>query len=206
MLKYQEVSAFKNQKEVVIVAGANGSGKTTFARKFLDVTKYEFLNADEIAKELSPEDPTQARIAAGKKVIKLISECIETGASFVIESTLSGTFLEKHIKRLKEEGYKVSIAYIFLVSKELCKERIKSRVLQGGHYVPDIDVERRFDKGLVRFWNHYRLLVDYISVVFNNEYYDFKRIVHGKANELEIIDRDLYESFLKEIRGVSNGK
>ena len=56
----------KDKKEIVIVAGANGSGKTTFARKLLEITNYEFLNADDIAKEMNPVNPAESRIAAGK--------------------------------------------------------------------------------------------------------------------------------------------
>lgn len=193
------------KKQVVIVAGANGSGKTTFARKFLDVTKFEFLNADEIAKEINPEDPLKARIAAGKKVITSIDELIEVGKSFVIESTLSGSFLEKHLQKLRDNGYEISLTYIFLGSKDLCIERIKSRVRQGGHDIPDEDVIRRFNRGLVKFWNIYRRLVDYYTIVFNNEYYDFKRVAYGKKDNIEIIDNGLYQEFLSQVKEIKNG-
>jgi predicted ABC-type ATPase len=187
----------KDKKEIVIIAGANGSGKTTFARKFLDITQYEFLNADEFAKEISPEDPSLARIAAGKKVIRSIDKFINEGKSFVIESTLSGSFLEKHIARLKNNGYAVKLIFIFLASRELCIERIKSRVLQGGHNIPDKDVIRRFDRGLIKFWNDYRMQADSYSLFFNNEFYDFKQIAQGKAEELEIISEPLFKEFIQ---------
>ena len=196
--------SYKDKKEAVIVAGANGSGKTTFARQFLDITKYEFLNADEIAKELSPEDPSKARIVAGKKVLSMLGELISQGKSFVIESTLSGSFLEKYIEELKENGYEIKLIYIFLASQKLCIERIKSRVLQGGHDIPDEDVRRRYTRGLVRFWNQYRLISDYFTIVFNNEYYDFKRVAYGKSEQIEVIDKDLYEVLLKQIKEIKN--
>lgn len=186
----------KDKKQVVIVAGANGSGKTTFARKFLDVTKYEFLNADEIAKEMSPKDPTKSRIAAGKKVIKSIDQFIQEGKNFVIESTLSGSFLEKHIQKLKDNGYDINLTYIFLGSQDLCIERIKSRVRQGGHNVPDEDVIRRFNRGLVRFWQVYRMAVDFYSIYFNNEFYDFKQVAQGKKEELEVLIQPLFDEFM----------
>jgi predicted ABC-type ATPase len=186
----------KDKKQVVIVAGANGSGKTTFARKFLDVTKYKFLNADEIAKELSPKDPTQARIATGRKVINSIDEFIQEGKSFVVESTLAGSFLEKHLLKLKNNGYEINLTYIFLASQELCIERIKSRVRQGGHHVPSEDVIRRFNRGLVRFWQTYRMHADYYSIYFNNEFYDFKQVARGKKEELEILIQPLFNEFI----------
>jgi predicted ABC-type ATPase len=186
-----------SKKQVVIVAGANGSGKTTFAHKFLEVTKFEFLNADEIAKKMNPKDPLKARIAAGKQVIRSIDELIEAGKSFVIESTLSGSFLEKHITKLKEHGYEINLTYIFLGSKDLCIERIKSRVRQGGHDVPDLDVIRRFNRGLIRFWQIYRMQADYYSIYFNNEFYDFKQVARGKKEELEILFQPLFNEFIE---------
>jgi predicted ABC-type ATPase len=185
------------KKQVVIVAGANGSGKTTFARKFLDVTKFEFLNADEIAKEINPEDPLKARIAAGKKVINSIDELIGVGKSFVIESTLSGSFLEKHLQKLRDNGYVISLTYIFLGSKDLCIERLKSRVRQGGHDIPDEDVIRRFNRGLVKFWQTYRMQADYYSIYFNNEFYDFKQVARGKKEELEVLIQPLFNEFIE---------
>ena len=163
------------EKQVIIVAGANGSGKTTFAKKYLETVeeKYEFLNADEFAKQMSPEDPSKARIAAGKKVVKSINSLIHDGRNFVIESTLSGSFLDKYIDLLKENHYKVYLTYIYLDSPSLCIERIKSRVMLGGHYIPDEDVIRRYSRSLINFWNNYRLKSDYFSLIVNNEYFDF---------------------------------
>ncbi len=192
----------KDKKEVVIIAGANGSGKTTFARKFLDITKYEFLNADEIAKELNPEDPTKARIAAGKKVINSINQFILEEKNFVIESTLAGFFLEKHINNLKEANYQVNLTYVFLGSQQLCIERIKSRVRQGGHYVPDADVLRRFNRGLLKFWDRYSWLVDNFNIYFNNEIYDFKLVGKGRKEKFEILNQPLFDEFMREIEEI----
>jgi predicted ABC-type ATPase len=148
------------EKQVMIVARANGSAKTTFA------------------KQMSPEDPSKARIAAGKKVIKSINSLIHDGRNFVIESTLSGSFLDKYIDLLKENHYKVYLTYIYLDSPSLCIERIKSRVMLGGHYIPDEDVIRRYSRSLINFWNNYRLKSDYFSLIVNNEYFDFKQVVN----------------------------
>ena len=194
----------KDKKEVIIIAGANASGKTTFARKFLDVTHYKFLNADEFAKEMSPGNPALARINAGKKVIQSIKELIIKEESFVLESTLSGSFLKKHLKELKDHNYKIKLTYIFLASRQLCIERIKSRVLQGGHDIPDEDVIRRFNRGLIRFWQEYRIQADYYSVFFNNEFYDFKQIAQGKQEELEIISEPLFKEFISILEDLEN--
>lgn len=154
--------------------------------------------------QMSPKDPSKARIAAGKKLINLLTECTQQGKNIAIESTLSGSFLEKHIKELKECGYEISLTFIFLASRELCIERIKSRVMKGGHDVPDEDVKRRYIRGLSNFWNSYRPLADYITLIFNNEYYDFKRVAYGTSKEVTIIDNDLYQIFLQELESINN--
>jgi len=195
------------EKQVIIIAGANGSGKTTFAKKYLETVeeKYEFLNADEFAKQMSPEDPSKARIAAGKKLIKLINSLIHDGRNFVIESTLSGSFLDKYIDLLKENHYKVYLTYIYLDSPSLCIERIKSRVMLGGHYIRDEDVIRRYSRSLINFWNNYRLKSDYFSLIVNNEYFDFKQVAHGSSDSLEIINENLYDDFYKQLLEIDNG-
>ena len=196
----------KDKKEAVIIAGANGSGKTTFARKFLELTQYEFLNADEIAKQLNPEDPLKARIAAGKKVINSIDELIKAGKSFVIESTLAGSFLEKHITKLKERGYEIKLIFLYLGSTELCMNRIKSRVMQGGHDVPDEDVIRRFNRGLVKFWDQYSWMVDNFSLYYNNEIYDFKLVGKGQKNQFEVVNEPLFEEFILKVEELRKKK
>jgi len=174
----------QKKNQVVIVAGANGSGKTTFAKKFLDITNFEFLNADEIAKQINPSNPAKARIEAGRKVISL---------------------LEKHIANLKKNNYEVNLTYIFLGSETLCINRIKSRVRQGGHDVPDEDVRRRFKRGLLKFWNLYRLQVDLYSIYFNNEFYDFKQVAQGKNDNVEILIQPLFDDFIQIIEDTKNG-
>ncbi len=191
----------KPQKEVVIVAGANGSGKTTFAKEFLDVTKYEFLNADEIAKELNPQDPVKVRITAGRELIKKIDESLKQEKSFVIESTLSGSFLEKYIRQLKANNYEMSLIFIYLGSEDLCIERIKSRVLQGGHNIPDEDVRRRFNRGLSKFENRYKSMVDYYSVCFNDALYNFQIV---KSFDIQEIDKKT--SFITRIGQIAMQK
>ena len=108
---------------------------------------------------------------------------------------MSGFFLEKYIQQLKENNYEINITYIFLGSEELCIERIKSRVLQGGHDVPDEDVRRRFNRGLNKFWNRYKAIADYYSIYFNNEFYDFKIAAKGKIDNIEILDEQLFKQF-----------
>ena len=121
-------------KEVIIVAGGNGVGKTTFALEFiLENPRYEFLNADEIAKELSPDDPQGNKMSAGKAFFKRLVEYVRDGKSFLIESTLSGRYLIRVIEILKERNYTVTIMFLYVGSADILIERIRNRVARGGH-------------------------------------------------------------------------
>lgn len=191
--------SYRGKKEAVIVAGANGSGKTTFAHRFLDVTKYEFLNADEIAKELSPEDPSKARVAAGRKLLRKIDEHIKEEKNFVIESTLSGSFLEKHIEKLRGNGYTIDLFFVFLGSPDLCIERIKTRVALGGHDVLEVDIRRRYTRGIKRFWQEYKYLCDHVYIFYNGGKEGFKRVASGEKDITQIEDQMIMENFLGEI-------
>ena len=93
------------KKEIVIIAGANGVGKTTFARAFLREYDYEFLNADEIAKSFSAENPQEKKISAGKLFFQKLKNAVEDNKSLLIESTLSGRYLQKFIKSLQTKDY-----------------------------------------------------------------------------------------------------
>lgn len=124
------------QSEIVISAGANGVGKTTFARAFLREYDYEFLNADEIAKSLSEENPAAKKISAGKMFFQKLNQAVENHKSLLIESTLSGRYLEKFLKGLKNENYQNTIVFLFADSPEILIERIAERVKRAGILFP----------------------------------------------------------------------
>jgi predicted ABC-type ATPase len=183
-------------KEVIIVAGGNGVGKTTFAHEFLlENPDYEFLNADEIAKELSPDDPHSSKLSAGKVFFKKLVEYVRDGKSFLIESTLSGRYLIKFIKDLKKIDYQIRIIFLFVDSPDILIERVKNRVTKGGHFVPDEDVRRRFTRGKENFRAVYKDLSYFWGLVYNSES-GFINVADGKANDIKIFDHALYEKFL----------
>ena len=143
-----------SKKEFYIIAGANGTGKSTLAQQLIAEKHSKgnnicFINADEIARELNPQDIDKVKIQAGKVALKRAVETLKNNQSFIVESTISGRIKESEyslktlIRKAKEAGYDINLSYIYLDSSALCKERIKVRVAKKGHNVPGNDVERR---------------------------------------------------------------
>jgi predicted ABC-type ATPase len=192
-------STAKSKKEVVIIAGANGVGKTTFARSYGDIYPLDFVNADEAARELNPEDMESVKLKAGRFFFKKVDELIKNDDNFIIESTLAGKYLLRLIRRFKDRGFFVKIIYIFLENPEVCIERIKERVLKGGHNVPDKDVLRRYYRSKKNFWHSYKDLADKWFLMYNSEYH-FTEIAIGSKEKYIIRHNRLFEDFLKDMK------
>jgi len=189
----------KQNSEVIVIAGGNGVGKTTFARAFLQEYNYEFLNADEIAKSLSAENPSGKKISAGKLFFKRLHEAIAQNKSLLIESTLSGRYLQKFIEGLQKQDYQIRIVFLFVESTEILIERIAERVKKGGHFVSDEDVKRRFVRGKQNFWKTYKNLATRWSLVSNSDR-NFQEVAFGEKDEYLIADENLFQIFESEIK------
>ncbi len=181
-------------KEFLILAGANGSGKSTLSNFLLKEYDFDLVNADDIAKSISPDDLQKARVRAGKIAINTLMGLFDEGKSFVTESTLSGNFLIRVINRAKDLKYKVSLFYVFLDNPDMCIERVKTRFLKGGHNVAEKDVTRRYYRSKDNFWNKYRSIVDEYSVFYNG----LKTPLLVMKNN-DILNEKLYKLFTKDI-------
>jgi len=141
--------------DVYIIAGPNGVGKTTFARKFLP--KYancrNFVNADLIAQGLAPFSPEAAAIRAGRLMLDEIRSLRKRGVSFGFETTLSGRGYLKLIRELKAKGYQIHIFFLSVENVDVTLARIRERVLKGGHDVPEPAVRRRFNRSIGHFFH-----------------------------------------------------
>lgn len=159
-----------NTPNLYIIAGCNGAGKTTASLSVLPevLDCEEFVNADEIARGLSPFHPEDMAIEAGKLMLKRIDALIDMKASFAIETTLATKSYKSLIKRVKEIGYNVTLLYFWLPSPEIAELRVKMRVEAGGHDIPKDIIHRRYWRGLQNLFEIYVHIVDNWSLYDNS--------------------------------------
>ena len=139
----------------VIVSGANGAGKTTFSRQLLPLLHpgVPFLNADEIRLE-SPA--FRAPVAASRELLRRLDEAERAHKSFAVETTLSSRTYLTRIRRWEAAGYDTTIHFIELPSADFAVRRVAARVANGGHDIPEVDIRRRFERGLRLFLGVYK--------------------------------------------------
>lgn len=181
-----------------IIAGPNGAGKTTFARKFLPqyVECLEFVNADLIARGLSPFVPERAAIHAGRFMLEQIHSLANRGLNFGFETTLSGKTYMKLLYDLKKKGYNIHLFFLWIRSVKLALDRIELRVRNGGHHIPEAIVRRRFNRSLPNFFKFYQPLADSWAI-FDNSGEIPKLVAFEESGEFEILDPDLFDIILK---------
>jgi len=177
----------------------NGSGKSTIAKELLQEQKLEYINADDIAKELNPTNISKVKISAGKETKRRIEKCFKEKLSFAVETTLSGNNYIKTFEKAKELGYKIILLYTFVDNSKICIERIKVRVKNGGHPVPDEDVIRRYKRSISNFWNKYKNLADEWNLYYNGN--DSSTIVAQQTSkdDIEILNENLYTLFRENL-------
>lgn len=159
-----------NELKIVIIAGPNGAGKTTFAREFLphEANCPDFINADLIAAGLSPFKPEEVAFRAGRLMLEEIHEKIRQRKSFAFETTLSGRIYVKLLQECRVNGYHIVLVFLSLPTADIALTRVATRVIQGGHNVPEADIRRRFDAGLKNFHKVFKKLVDVWTLYDNS--------------------------------------
>lgn len=187
-----------SKSQLIIIGGANGSGKTTLAREFVEIENIDYLGADDIARELNPNQPELAAIEAARLFSQRLGDYLKLGESLIVESTLSGLSLRKWIQKARDDGYSIKILFVYLDSAELCIQRVSIRVRKGGHHVPEEDVRRRYSRSNENFWNIYRKLADDWSLYYNSGEI-IVQIAFGDAFGTVILEEARFEKWLKMV-------
>jgi predicted ABC-type ATPase len=139
-----------------LIAGPNGVGKTTYARRYLRAVAgtERFVNLDEIARGFSPLTPTpdaETAAAAARAVLSRSAENIGARRSFALETTLAGRTHLRTIAAARAAGFVTHLLFCILPDVELALRRIADRVASGGHAVPEADARRRFTRACANF-------------------------------------------------------
>ncbi len=182
-------------RNLYIIAGCNGAGKTTASFTILPeiIECKEFVNADEIAKGLSPFQPEKVSFEAGRIMLNRINELLKVNESFAFETTLSTKSYKNKILIAKERGYTVTLLFFWLNNIQLAKERVKTRVKEGGHNIPNDVIERRYLKGIINLFDIYLENVDG-TLIFDNSYGKHELIAQKIENEdLMIFDPEKFK-------------
>jgi len=183
-----------------IIAGCNGAGKTTASFTLLPemLNCREFVNADEIARGISPFQPESAAIGAGKIMLNRINELISLQVDFAFETTLSAKYFVNLIQKAQKNGYFVTIVFFWLENVELAIHRVKIRVNEGGHDIPEGVIKRRYKSGIENLIFKYIPVSDYWMVI-NNSKRTFYIIAEGfKDIETDIKDESIWKRIITQ--------
>lgn len=192
------------EQNLFIIAGCNGAGKTTASFTILPeiLNCKEFVNADEIARGLSPFQPEKVAFEAGRIMLERINDLISRKEDFAFETTLSTKSYKNKVIEARKAGYKVTLVFFWLRTTDLAIERVRSRVSEGGHNIPIETIKRRYVRGIENLFKIYMPLCDEWLMIDNSET-PYSLIAEGNKDENEnIISMDKW----KILEGISNGK
>jgi predicted ABC-type ATPase len=184
---------------IYIIAGCNGAGKTTASFTILPemLDCKEFVNADEIAKGLSPFQPENVSFQAGRIMIERIEELLSNKVDFAFETTLTTLSYVNTIKLAKELGYTITLLYFWLNDVNLAIERVKNRVSEGGHNIPEETIRRRYYRGMYNLKSKFIAICDY-WIVINNSSTLHTFVAEGQGEtELNIYDEFTWQLIKK---------
>jgi len=171
------------QKKLYVIGGCNGAGKTTASFNILPdlLNCKEFVNADEIARGLSPFQPEKVAIEAGRLMLARIDELLKSQQDFSFETTLSTRSFVTTINTAREKGYYITLIFFWLESIQLAKDRVKKRVTEGGHNIEAEVIERRYTSGLSNLFKLYANKVDSL-LIYDNSNIESELIAEKEQN------------------------
>lgn len=188
-------------KNLYIISGPNGAGKTTASYTILPkiLNCREFVNADEIARGLSPFNPEGMAVEAGKLMLQRISELLQKEESFSIETTLSTRSYYRLVEKAHRKNYDVTLLYFWLKSPDQAAERVAERVAKGGHDIPKDVIVRRYWKGLNNLFHIYMPIVDTWILVNNSETPRTIIATGGKEQSVQIKDIECFKKIEEHV-------
>ena len=189
-------------KNLYIISGCNGAGKTTASYTVLPevLDCREFVNADEIARGLSPFNPESVAIEAGRLMLSRIEELLERNESFSIETTLATKSYINLVRRAQARGYNVRLLFFWLNSPGLAVQRVAERVAKGGHNIPMDVIRRRYVAGISNLFRQFMREVDYWEIYDNSEYPAVQIATGGKNEKTEIILETTYNKIAEYVK------
>lgn len=187
----------------ILFAGVNGSGKSTLYKLYHKYENLPRINSDEIARQIGDWTDNITQMKAGRTAIKLLKEYFRDKITFNQETTLCGKSILKNVESAKKLGYKVEIHYIGIDDVEICKQRIRSRVLAGGHGIPDADVERRYKES---FTNMRKLLPFCDKAYFydNTDYFTLIAAYENNIFDVRVGNREIPRWFNRIMNPIEN--
>jgi len=183
-----------------VISGCNGAGKTTASYTILPemLNCQEFVNADEIAKGISPFQPENVAITAGRIMLNRIKDLINHNIDFAFETTLASKSYGQFIQGAQAKGYIVTLVYFWLNSPELAIERVKTRISTGGHAIPEDVIHRRYWAGLKNLSQVYLPICDYWLIIDNSEP-PFQIVAEGSKKEYIEINNKIVFNKITEL-------
>ena len=189
-------------KNLYIISGCNGAGKTTASYTVLPeiLDCREFVNADEIARGLSPFNPDSMAIEAGRLMLRRIEDLLNRDKTFSIETTLATKSYLNLVRRAQAKGYQVHLLFFWLRTPELAVLRVAERVQNGGHNIPEDIIRRRYVAGINNLFRLFISEVDYWGIYDNSEQPRIKIASGSKGKEIDVFNEELYKSIKEYVR------
>ncbi len=188
-----------------IMAGPNGAGKTTAAYTLLPevLNVWEFVNADEIARGLSPFKPDSVAFEAGRIMLQRIEHLMKQGVDFAFETTLSTRSYVQTIRRAKDAGYTITLFFVYLSSAEMAVDRVAKRVSMGGHNIPTDVVHRRYERALGNLFTLYLPICDSFLIINNSGEGPVEIAQGGLLKTTIVLDQTLWNYLLNSYGNAS---